>query len=287
MPTPEQMQAVIGNARNRGFLWRIEQGGHRSYLYGTIHLGRLAWSVPGPQVREALVASDTLALELDFTDTTMARNMTDAMAAPGKTAAPLPAPLRQRLARLADAACIPMQHLATQHPVMQALTLTVLAGRRDGLDPAFAQELSLAGFMRALNRPVVSLETPEMQLQALVPEDADDALRTVQQMVEQLEQDRARPVVLRLAEAWERGDLDTLDRYEEWCDCAATDEDREQLQRLNDARNPGLADRIDALHREGKRLFVAVGALHMTGPQGLPKLLTQRGYTVERVPLPR
>jgi uncharacterized protein YbaP (TraB family) len=30
-------------------------------------------------------------------------------------------------------------------------------------------------------------------------------------------------------------------------------------------------------------VFAAVGSLHMTGPKGLPRLLGQRGYTVERV----
>jgi uncharacterized protein YbaP (TraB family) len=30
-------------------------------------------------------------------------------------------------------------------------------------------------------------------------------------------------------------------------------------------------------------VFAAVGALHMTGPLGLPQLMQQRGYTVERI----
>ena len=36
--------------------------------------------------------------------------------------------------------------------------------------------------------------------------------------------------------------------------------------------------RIDALHREGRRVFAAVGSLHMTGAQALPKLMAARGY---------
>ena len=54
-----------------------------------------------------------------------------------------------------------------------------------------------------------------------------------------------------------------------------------------DDRNPGLADGIDRLHREGRRVFAAVGALHMAGPRGLLRLLAARGFTVERLaPLP-
>ena len=50
-----------------------------------------------------------------------------------------------------------------------------------------------------------------------------------------------------------------------------------------DDRNPALAERIDALHMGGKSVFAAVGSLHMVGKLGLPLLMAQRGYQVERV----
>lgn len=282
-PTPEQLRTAIAQARDHGFLWRFERDGHGGYLYGTVHVGKLAWAVPGPTVNEALRASDTLALELDFSDPTLARKVADSVATPGAEAAPLPPALQARLDQLIRAACLPQ--LAQQHPVMQALALTTLAARVDGLDPAYAQEFALTGFMSTLRRKIVSLETPELQMAALVPPDPAEAQRLVRQMVEQLEADRTRGMVVRLADVWARGDLEQLERYDQWCECVDTDEDRRQLQRLNDERNPGLAERIEALHREGRRMFVAVGALHMTGPQALPRLLAQRGFTVVRVPL--
>ena len=52
--------------------------------------------------------------------------------------------------------------------------------------------------------------------------------------------------------------------YERWCECAVGAEDRALLARVNDERNPGLAEGIDALHRDGRKLLAAVGALHMT-----------------------
>ena len=55
------------------------------------------------------------------------------------------------------------------------------------------------------------------------------------------------------------------------------------MARLLDARNPALAEGIDALHASGRRVFAAVGALHFIGPLGLTALLGQRGYRVERV----
>jgi uncharacterized protein YbaP (TraB family) len=117
----------------------------------------------------------------------------------------------------------------------------------------------------------------------LLPSDPDEARHLLDQALEHLEQGRTRPLLRRLAEAWADGRLKELEDYATWCECADTTEDRAFLRRLNDDRNSPMADRIDALHGQGKRVLVAVGALHMTGEQGLPRLMAARGYTVERL----
>jgi uncharacterized protein YbaP (TraB family) len=119
----------------------------------------------------------------------------------------------------------------------------------------------------------------------LIPAEAAAARRVVEQALEQLESGRGAEVLARMAQAWSRGALDELADYERWCDCVHDEDDRQAYRRLVDERNPGLADRIAELHRSGARLLAAVGALHMTGPQGLPRLLRERGFEVEAVPL--
>jgi uncharacterized protein YbaP (TraB family) len=58
--------------------------------------------------------------------------------------------------------------------------------------------------------------------------------------------------------------------------------EREAYARLVDGRNPGMVDAIERLHAD-LSVFVAVGSLHMVGPQGLPALLKARGFVVTRV----
>jgi uncharacterized protein len=159
----------------------------------------------------------------------------------------------------------------------------VLSARWEGLDANYAQEIVLATTARIQQRPIVALESVQSQMAVLLPSDPDEARRLLDQALEQLERGRTRPLLRRLADAWADGRLSELEDYEKWCECADTAEDRAFWRRLNDDRNLPMAERIDKLHREGKRLLVAVGALHMTGEHGLPRLMAARGYRVERL----
>lgn len=280
-PTPEQMKAAHARARDHGALWRISRDGRDSWLYGSLHIGKLEWSMPGPRLTRALRESDSVALELDLGDPATAEQMLRPTLGPAPA---LPSALAQRLARQRTLACVP-DALSTLHPILQVSALSMLDARWIGLDPGFGVEHVLTGFARSTGRPLLALETPAIQLQALLPSQADESLRMLEQGLSQLESGLSRRVLGRLAQAWADGDLNTVSTYEDWCDCVSGAADREALHRLNDARNPYLADRIASLHGEGRRLFAAVGLLHMTGEQALPRLLAERGFNVERVPL--
>ena len=279
--TPEQLQAGLRGARDRGFLWRITRDGRSSWLYGTVHAAQRSWVFPGPKVTQALNASDIIALELDLQDPEISRRLGKGVAAQRR--APLPEPMQKRLSALADAECIPAQMLAPLSPELQVTTLTVLAARRDGIDPSYGIDAVLGGFARGAGKAVVSLETPEQQLRALQMQGGREALDFVESGLRDLESGRTRPLVLRLTQSWADSDLDTLSRYESWCECLKTEADRAQQTRLLDERNPPLADAIAALHQSGKNVFAAVGSLHLIGPLGLPALLAQRGFSVTRV----
>lgn len=285
MPTPDQLAAAQRDARDHGLLWRVSLGGHDSYLYGTLHVGKLDWTMPGPQLAAALRATGTLALELDISDASLMQALM--LASEDPPAPPLSEALAQRLARQHEAACIPKGALDRLHPLLQSVSLAVLSARWEGLDPAFAQELMLAGAAHTLGRPIVSLETVQVQRDALIPRDPKTMLQALDDALKQLENQKVRATIRRLSLAWAQSDLADLERYTQWCDCANTETDRALLRRLLDDRNPGLAERIAALHRQGQRVLAAVGALHMVGPSGLPALLQQRGFQVQRLVPPQ
>ena len=279
--TAEQVHAGMRNARDHGFLWRLRRDGVTSYLYGTVHVARLAWMFPGPRVQAALKAVDTIALELDPLDADIQRRLAEGMALRAGTE--YPEPLRTRMAQRLQLECLPETAFEQMGPEMQIALLTITAARRDGLEAAYGIDMFLAGFARGLNKPVVSLETPEEQLRAILMPDPGDALAVVDAGLAELEAGRARPTLLRVAQVWADADIDTLMRYDDWCECRRSEAEAAVMKRLLDDRNPLLADRIEALHARGKPLFAAIGSLHMVGPLGLPALLAQRGFVVDRV----
>ncbi|MBV8035978.1 TraB/GumN family protein [Roseateles sp.] len=273
LPDAGQAAAWATGAPDRGLLWRISRGGHSSYLFGSLHVGKADWAYPGPALRAAWAATEVLAVELDPAD------VGAALATRPQDEAPAPAQARQIEAQ-ARAACLPPGALSALPVMLQLATLTLLEARRDGFDPGFGQEQMLLAWARREGRPVQSLESVEEQLDALAPE-AAELPAVVDGTLRQLRGGQVRAPLRKLATAWSRGDLKTLADYPRWCACADTAAERAWLKRVNDDRNVLLAARITALHGAGQRLLVAVGALHMSGPQALPRLLAAEGFDVE------
>jgi len=280
-PTQDEVHAAVRDARDHGALWTIDKDGRGSWLYGTIHVGNLAMSVPGPTLIRALAAADVLAIEVDVTNPVIAQ----AIRAPrGSSEGPtVPPALLERLKALAEKACVPWEPLSKLPPMLTVAALMALEARWDGLDPSYGTELVLAGVAQARRMPIISLESPSIQRKALSEGPLDRQLAAVERVTAALEQGHVRPAVRALARAWQDGDLVTIADYEQWSGSASSPEAKEDMERMVFGRNPDLGAAIDLAHREGKRVFAATGILHMVGDGGLPKLLQKLGYTVERL----
>ena len=275
---PEQLRADV---RDRGFLWRLDRDGRSSWLYGTVHVSRPEWVLPGPRVQQALTGSDVLALELDPADPELLK----AFASPGDSARAerVMAGLAPRMARVAARECVPAAGLAPLRPVLQLTTLSLYETRRDGFHPELAVDAVLWGVAKGLGKDIVALESPASQLAALTPASEADERVLITQGLDEIESGEGRAALRRLLQVWAEGDDASLASYPEWCGCMDTPEEKRFLQQLNDERNAPMADRLVALHGSGRRFFAAVGALHMTGPQALQRLLQARGFQVQRI----
>ena len=282
--TPKVAEAARRQPQDRGFLWRLDKDGRTSWLYGTLHLGRAAWVVPGPKLAQALRDTDTLALEIDPLDTEAMKPLFEP-GDPVRRAQVLTPERLQRLQRQWQATCAADAEgrYARLQPLLQATVLSGQSAQRDGLYTDFAIDLILAGHARRAGLPLVALETAESQLALFSADTAQDEAEQIDEALGELESGRLRQRMGELAAMWARSDWPRLLAYEQWCECLDTPAERALMRRLLDERNPALADGIDALHGQGQRVFAAVGALHMVGPVGLPALLAQRGFALTPV----
>jgi uncharacterized protein YbaP (TraB family) len=272
------------NAVDRGLLWRADRDGRTSWLYGTLHVGRAEWVRPGPTVQKALEQSDALALELDVRDQGAMRPLTQPAdsAVVGRI---LSGERARRLARQNEAACMEPGKTAGLQPILQVMALAGLVARADGLYPEFGVDESMAIAARNNGTPVFALETAAAQLNMLTGGSEAEEAEQIDAALGELESGQLRAQLKELADIWARGDAEKLGRYPEWCNCLNTPAEQRLMKRLLDDRNPGLADGIERMHVGGKRVFAAVGALHMVGPQSLPAILASRGFKVTAVPL--
>jgi uncharacterized protein len=281
MPTPQVMSKAAQGAVDRGLLWKISKAGRVSYLYGTMHVGKPEWFAMGPRLAQAFSSSRVLALEVNVLDPAVVQAM-QAGAKPLARDAQLPSDLKARLRLAAERVCMDRAQqdaLGTEMLLMQIMLTDV---RHLGFDASMGSEILLAVTSMGLGKRVQGLELVDEQLAAIRAQSMEELSDYLRTSLDMIEGGKLRPMMQRLAKAWAEGDVQTLETYEQWCDCVATQADRDMLKRLLDDRNVKMAERIDRLHGAGG-VFAAVGALHMVGPKALPELMRQLGYQVERV----
>jgi hypothetical protein len=267
-----------------GLLWRLERDeAPPSYLFGTLHSSdERITTLPQP-VSEAFEGARTVAVEAVI-DNAAILKMTRAMMLPSGER--LDAMLTPRqVARLKEAAAhyrMSAAMLARLKPwgVMSLFSLPPAehlrhAAGKKPLDEALRAQAEAAG------KRVLGLETIEEQIDTLDGMDSADQIAMLDStLVQAGEIERA---FARLRDAYLARDLATVYALLNAAKVADTTGAVERFERrLIVDRNQRMAARMEGLLAEGAA-FVAVGALHLPGEQGILQLLAQQGYRVTRV----
>ncbi len=262
-------------------LWVVHgSGGAEITLYGTVHAlpKGVDWLTPSASAR--LGAADTLVLETIIPDDRFA--MLPLLEGLGRRddLKPLAQRVPAAAARIGPAAAdagIPLVALDHMKVWLAAITLNQATYERLGISSADGVEPALTVRARAANKAVIGLETPQQQLAYFdtLP-DADQALLLTATLDDMAD---ARADTDKLLAAWQAGDVDAIAE-----DFAREAHASPVLQRvLLTDRNTRWADWITRLATHGGKTFIAVGAGHFGGADGLLADLKARGLTVERV----
>ena len=254
-------------------MWEVSRGGAPvAWLFGTVHAlpPGLDWRTPA--FDKAFAGADLVLVEIaELEDNARGRAAFEAVSrSPGlpPLGQRVPASARPRLAALLDLADVDARDLQTRETWAAALILTAATRRHDpalGVDRAILDKA----------RRVEGLESHAAQFARFdrLSQAAQD------QLLLAVADDALAPDPDARLVAWLTGDLAKLQHLTA-ARLAACPELHEALVT---SRNRAWATRTIALIQAGERPFVAVGAGHMLGEDGLPALLAQQGFTLTRL----
>lgn len=258
----------------QGLLWQLRApSGAVSHLFGTIHLGLPEVATPSLAVRAALKASRSFGMEVLFDPATLQAVGASVIAPAGQSLAARAEPaLRERAVSLLAAYGVDAEAAGRLKPWAAWTTLALPPGKT-----GLPLDLVLMGEAEALGLARFGLETLAEQTALFDQLSAADELELLRDAV--CHYDAEATERASLVEAWRRQDLAAL--Y-----ATGTAEDspsgRRLLQRMLHQRNATLFERLLPQLTDGGA-FVAVGALHLAGTDGLLARLAAAGYQVQAV----
>ena len=263
---------------DHGLLWKIQgSGAAPSYLFGTMHSEDPEVVRLPTAVQQAFDKSRGLTLEVVLDPQSLLAMTSGFMLGDGSTLeSHIGASLYKRVVSAMAVYGMPEVIVSTMKPWAVAVTLMTPPG-----ETGVVLDLHLYQRAVAAGKPVDGLETPLEQLsvfdelsesdQVALLKDTLDNLPDVQDMLDDLKN------------AYLARDLVRLTAIN---DAAMRDSDPQLVARFTNKlitrRNHRMAERMQSRLRGGGQ-FIAVGALHLPGSDGLLRLLSQQGYTLTRV----
>ena len=267
-----------GTDKSYGLLWEVSKAGSEpSYLFGTIHTedpGILQLAQP---VQQAFDAAQAVVLEMLMDTDAMMYSSTVMLMMDGRSLQDIIGqPLFKRLALALQSRGLPEVVLEHLKPWAAAVILSMPVSKT-------GQVLDVMLYQNALQqgKKVYGLETVQEQLQVFESMSEADQIVLLKDAVDNFSGIDA--MHAELLAAYRQRDLAELMALNE----VSLQQGDQRLaedfqQRLIIERNYRMLQRMQTYLQHGKA-FVAIGALHLPGEEGLLNLLEQQGYTVRRV----
>jgi uncharacterized protein YbaP (TraB family) len=260
-------------------MWQID-GAHNSiYLLGSIHMLREQdYPIPSA-IYAAYAEAEALIMEIDMDDIDPVEDQALAtelgLIQDGRTLPDLMGPeLYAEAESMAETLQIPLQLLEKSEPWYAAINVEIMLLMRIGFNPMHGIEFHLSEFAKRDNKEIFGLETTRQQLEfldGLSSESQRDLLMQTLEDSMKLTEDMDEMV-----DAWRYGDIEFLEK--------SLLVDMQSIKELHEAivvkRNRNWAEKIQELLREQDDYLIVVGALHLVGKEGVPYLLSQRGFEV-------
>lgn len=256
------------------------------YLYGTVHVRPNGADWGGPIAHAALASVGDVWTEMDISPETDARGQ---QLARQLSVAPANRPLSSwltpaentRLIALCERLHINRSALEPLQPWAASLTITLLPIVQAGYDPQSGVDRDVDAYADAHHLREHAFETIDEQLGFLANLSPQLQHQMLLEAIDEAEQGPSE--LAQMTRAWERGDTGALERI-------VVEEMRRDYPELYQVlfvhRNAAWLPVIQRELNGSGTAFVAVGAGHLLGPDGLVAQLRARGVRVDRVTEP-
>lgn len=266
------------STQERGLLWRIYKDGlPTSYLFATIHSeDQRVLDLPA-YVIQVLKNSDSVVLEASVDNEVDNASMQHMMFADDRRLSSVLGPaLFDSVQRAMEDRGFSNEATDRLKPWAVSILLSV-PRRKTGL----FLDLYLANYARRNNIPLKALEAAVEQVAILDGFALDEQVIMLRDTLAELEQ--IPRLHEQLIEAYLQGNLRRLAAISEQSMGTGSAQLASKLKdRLIIKRNHRMVEKLEPLLRQ-QRLFIAVGALHLPGAQGLLALLKAKGYRLTAV----
>ena len=263
-------------------MWLAEGATNRVYLLGSVHLLRREDHPLPAVIDSAYDDAELLFMELDMDDldplATQATINRIGMLEEGQTLQDVMGDeLYAEALATAQDLDIPLEMLERTEPWYAAITVEQLALARIGFNPLYGVEMHMMQKASRDGKPIEGFESVEEQLGLLDGLSLDAQRELLMQTL--TESKSTMEIMDDLIRAWRTGDIAYMEdsllkdvaKYPELYDTIVAD------------RNRNWVETIDELLDERDDYLVIVGALHLVGEDGVPRLLEQRGFTVRQL----
>ena len=271
---------AAGPAGAEPALWEVTGDESTVWLFGSVHLLPEGGFTVNDALADSLEHADRVCLEIDTAAadeaSTAAITLARAVDPEGRDLFELLGPDADRVREAAAQAELPLEALAMFEPWFAGLTVSVLALQAHGYDVQHGVEQIIQAEARDAGKETCGLETLDGQLGLL--DGLPGALQNEILLQALEEAGEIESLIEPMLDAWRRGDEAGLER--------SLEDDFEGYPELADAlifdRNARWADQVSQMLEGDEDVLVVVGAMHLVGERGLPALLTDRGFRVER-----
>ena len=245
------------------------------WLVGTIHLVSHSKSTLSEHAIAAIAESDYVWTEM--TPNELARSA-DILFAAGMRAEPflqeeLEPELWQQLAALSARVGLAPSVLERMEPWLIEYVLMVMVLRAEDFDTRQGIDHQVFGYAEALNKTILGFENAEQQVEILEASAEGTAAKAhVGRILTEV--DTVAEDLLDLERLWQAGDLETI--YQQMVEPMSDYAEHVLLTERNQSWFRTLIAEI----AEGETHYIAVGAAHLPGEQGLLKLFERAGAEV-------